>query len=495
MLTRPLYRHTGLLFGVVTVACIALFLTLQKGIFLKGTDAYYYALQVDWWSRTGHVRIPDSSWIFPLLGGIQRLGLTTEAVLRGFLCASLFLAAVVLFWSAKKASLLRRTASALWIAFSPVLLFTAIEFPKMFVVMALIPLWEVSSNRRRMLISAAAMALAFWVHRSSLAFIGCFALGAWLDRRLKNHTWMWSGLVLLAALTFALGDRSLLMDVQRLLPAVHLSRPGLFSLISRESLPISLKAELTFFAAAFVYFLLQKAFRPESSVPFRYLLAGLTAFLPFGSDDVFSVGERFALFLPLLTLLIWCREDASQESAAGGPPAAFYFLLLAGVFGALAPQIRLDLAHPSALDPDYPEIGHVAQSLSQMEIPMLIAHKDVAFYYKFAAHRESFPYEPEDHWDKKRIWRLVYRMRPDEVWPYLSPECRNSLVREWKDYLLIGEACWYEARQKIGFEEDSDLYERAWNPVWNPSQKRPAFLYPKHRGDQPEEFPALPPKL
>ncbi len=478
--------------GILFLSCATLFFHLQSEPFLKGTDAYYYALQVDWWARTGHVRIADSSWIFPLLGMLQRFGLSTETTIRGFLCISLFLAAL-LFWIAGGSSLLRQTAASVWITLSPVFLFTAIEFPKMFVVMALLPAWRFSTDRRKMAFSAAAMLLAFWVHRSALIVIAGFALGTWLDQRLKNHRWVCVTLLVLAALTFVLGDRSLLIDAQRLLPALHLSEPGLFSLVSRESLPIALKIELTFFAAIFLFFLLQKAFRPESTVGFRHLVPGLLAFLPFGSDDVFTAGERLALFLPLITLLIWCRDGVAQESPE--PPVSFYFLLFAAFIGAVATQTRLDLAHPVSLDADDAEIAQITEALSQVEIPMLIARKKMAFYYKYRTHREAFPYEPEDHWNKKRIWRLVYRVLPGELWPYLSPECRQGLVGEGEDSLLMGEECWVEARKQIVFEQDSDLFNRAWNPVWNPSQKRPAFLYPKHRDDQPEEFPALPPRM
>src|SRR5579885_279990 len=294
--------------GVFAVASYALFLKLEQDVFLKGTDAYYYALQVDWWAFTGHVRIADSSWLFPLLGLLQRAGLTTEAVLRGFLCTGLFLAATFLFFSSR-APLLRRTTASLWIVLSPTLLFTAIEFPKMFVVAALLPLWDLSRDRQRMIVSIATMILAMWAHRSGLVLIGFFVLGHWLDNKLENQKYVGAALILLTAVTFIFGDRSLLIDAQRFWPALHLARPGLFSLLERDSLPITLKIEMTGFAAFFAFLFFQKAFRPDSRVRFRYLVPGLLAFLPFGSEDVFSVGERFALFLPLLTVLTACEDS------------------------------------------------------------------------------------------------------------------------------------------------------------------------------------------
>lgn len=476
MTRRSSFLNSLILPGILLLSGVSLFLSLGRSPFLKGMDAYYYALQVDTWARTGHA---------------------TETVLRGFMAGGVFLMALF-FWLANwKASTARRTVAAIGILLSPTLLFTAIEFPKIFLAMAFLPLWELLTGPQFIrAISGAAMVLACWAHRSALVFLGGFFAGYWLDRRLQKPKAVGIALIaftVLGALMLFLVDRSPAAEIQRLLPSLRLSLPGLFSLVSRESLPIALKAELVFFAAVFVFYFLQKAFRPESGAPFRYLVPGLFSFLPFGSQfqEVFSLGERLALFLPLFTLLVWVRSGESEIGSA--KKGALVLGVLMGLGGALSAPLRLDLSHPSSLDPDYPQIHQITRSLSQIEVPMLIAHKNMAYYYKYASGREAFPYEPEDHWDKSRIRRLVYGIRPDEIWPYLSPECRGW-APEGKDYLLLGEDCWHEARKRIDPEQDSDLYNRAWNHVWNPSKKRPAFLYPKHKDDRPDEFPALAPK-
>ncbi|HEX5036510.1 MAG TPA: hypothetical protein VFX30_05075 [bacterium] len=495
---RSTWLRILLLLAALAAAAYALFTLLQRDAYLRGTDAYYYALQIDHWARTGHARIPDSAWIFPLLGLIQRAGLTTEAVLRGLCAASLFLGALAVAWGEPGASRFRRSVAALWFVLSPTMLFTAVEFPKMFLVAALLPLWDFTRDRRRFLVSAAAMILAIWAHRSSSVLLVAFSLGWWLDRRTGRESFLKSARIVLAVLAalavlgFVLGDRSLFVDVNRFLPAATLSEPGLFSLISRDSLPVALKAELILAAVIFLFLLLQRAFRRDSKVPFRYAIPGLLAFLPWGSEDVFSVGERLALFLPLLTLLMWSRSrpnEAGERLSAGAAVLGGFLSLFAGT--------RLELSHPLTLDPDVAALARETASVADRGIPMLITHKTLAYYYKYAARAEAFPYEPEDHWNKERIWRLAYGIRPDEIWTYLSPECRDRLEFGRKDYLLVREDCWEDARRKLVREEDSDLYDRAWNPVWNPSKKRPAFLYPKHENDQDgedEEFPALPPK-
>lgn len=494
MTERPHPIRTLALLAVFAAAGFALFSKLGLDLFLRGTDAYYYALQIDHWARTGHVRIPDSAWMFPLLGLIQRTGVSTEAALRGFCAASLVCGAAAVAWGETETSRIRRTVAAFWFLLSPTLLFTAVEFPKMFIVAALFPLWDFRRGRR-LALSLAAMMIAVWIHRSSTMLLAAFALGWWLDRRTGKESFakpirnVLLAVVALAGIGFVLGDRSLFVDLRRFFPSAVLSEPGLFSLAARDSLPTALRTELILAALVFVYFLLQRAFRRDSAIPFRYLIPGLLAFLPWGSEDVFSVGERLALFLPLFTMLLWSRSRGN----AAGEKLSMGAAVLGGILSLFA-GTRLNLSHPISMDPDLPAIAREASSLTDREIPILIVHKTFAYYYKYVSRREAFPYEPEDHWNRQRIWRMVYSVRPDEVWTYLSPECRDLLEFGRKDYLLIREDCWEDARGKLIREEDSDLYDRSWSPVWNPSRKRPAFLYPKHENDEDSEFPALPQK-
>jgi hypothetical protein len=494
MTERPHLIRSLVLIAAFAAAGFALFSKLGQDLFLRGTDAYYYALQIDHWARTGQVRIPDSAWMFPLLGLIQRAGVSTESALRGFCAASLVCGAATVAWGDAEASRVRRTIAAFWFLLSPTLLFAAVEFPKMFVVAALLPLWDFRRGRR-LALSVAAMVLAVWIHRSSVVLLAAFVLGWWLDHRTGNDSfakpmrYALIALVALAGIGFVLGDRSLFVDARRFFPSAVLSEPGLFSLVARDSLPTALKAELIVATVVFVYFLLQRAFRRDSEVPFRYLIPGLLAFLPWGSEDVFSISERLALFLPLFTMLLWSRSRGN----AAGEKLSMGVALLGGILSLFA-GARLNLCHPVSLDPDLPAIARETASLADREIPMLIVHKTFAYYYKYATRREAFPYEPEEHWNKQRVWRLAYGVRPDEIWTYLSPECRELLEFGRKDYLLMREDCWENARGELVREEDSDLYDRVWSPVWNPSRKRPAFLYPKHEHDEETEFPALPPK-
>src|SRR5262249_30304669 len=120
--------------------------------------------------------------------------------------------------------------------------------------------------------------------RSTSILFGMFAIGCKLDGRTTPKKMLLVVLFLIVGVWLIFGDRSLLVDLQRFLPAMTLSEPGLYSLFSHNSLPVALKAELALSAAAFLFFFLQKIFRADSKVPFRYLLPGLLVFVPWGTE-------------------------------------------------------------------------------------------------------------------------------------------------------------------------------------------------------------------
>jgi hypothetical protein len=159
---------------------------------------------------------------------------------------------------------------------------------------------------------------------------------------------------------------------------------------------------------------------------------------------------------------------------------------------------RTELSHPHSLDPDFASYASVTEELADREIPMLIAQKGLVFFYKFKQMREAFFYEPEPHWNKSRLWRVTSQITVDELNYYAPEGCgfETGLMQglTTPGYALVREDCWARFREKVSETVDPDLYERVWDTHLNPSQPRPAFLYPKHIEDKVEEFPALPPQ-
>lgn len=114
---------------ILLIISLLLYLQLSKDDFLRGPDAYYYALQADYWATTGEVKIPDSSFVHRVNGQLQRFGLQTESAVRIWVVLSLFLLCSITVYLFRTINLLITSVIVGWLLLSPSLLFVAIEFP------------------------------------------------------------------------------------------------------------------------------------------------------------------------------------------------------------------------------------------------------------------------------------------------------------------------------------------------------------------------------
>jgi len=499
-----------LLFFILILVGSSLFLynTLSKDSYLRGADAYYYAVQAKYYATTGHVRIPDSSPVHRLTGALQKAGLSTEQAIRFWIVVSLFLfglSAGGLVFLGRRPEVLSFLL-LLGILLSPSLLFTAIEFPKIFSWLIFVSLWfyPLALAKKKWGLSILIALGSCLLHRAGLPIALLFSLGVFLTCG-NFRARMGLKKILLTGLAFGLmvlfyvlifKDRFHLFDLGRL-SWEHLNL-GFFSLLLRENLPLAIKVEMISLPLIFVFIAIK--FWRSPGVNRREILLPcaliLPAFFPMGSDEVFNAGERYAILLPALlwvgSLFLSTRFEPSREM--GSWKGLVPWALALGAIPFLSP-LRLELSHPLRLDPDYPGYDQVVKELEKFQLPMLIAQKNLVYFYDYKLSREAFPYEPEDHWNKERVWRLLYKIFPEELNYYLEDRCKweGGLLKslEVPDYTLIREDCWVAMRSKITYEENSDLYHRAWETWLNPSKKRPLFLYPKHGGGE-GEFSALP---
>lgn len=486
----------------------AIFIRLQEDPYLRGTDAYYYALQADYWARTGEVKIPDSSPVYRIAGGFKRAGLSMETAQRLWIALSLAvvsLGAGLLLLAGHRPGNSPRVILYLWLLASPSTLFTAIEFPKMFSWAMLIPFWflPLLGERKHFWWAIPVSLGAVLLHRAALPPAAVFSGMVLLLFRWGRWKWRWThilpGICTLGILTtvyfYFFPDHLTAGDFARL--KWQDLKPGFLTLLSRENLPTAIRMELLlaplFFAlVAFRFWHNADADRREILFP---LGLALPAFFPFGSEEVFGVGERYAILLPMIlltgALFLSARTPAPVFSAW---KKAVMGTAIGGV-AVFAVFLRLEAAHPASLDPDYVAFDRITVALQQEDIPMLIAQRSLVFFYKAKLAREAFPYEPEDHWNRQRIWRVIYRINPEELDYYLEARCkwRSGLIKPLPvpDFTLLREDCWQEMRAKITFAENTDLHEKVWRTHLNPAQKRPPFLYAKHRGDPAGEFSAV----
>ncbi len=486
------------LFVFALLACALLFCQLNQDTFLRGADAYYYALQSHYWALTGAVKIPDSSFIHVLNGLLERQGYSGETTLRFWQCFSLFISFLSFFclylYSSRKWDWLVLLLFWIWI-FSPTQLFAALEFPKMFSSFLLLPLWFLFlvRNPAKPFIAILVSGLSTFFHPAALPLALLFSLFLFFFYFSFPRKKMFSFLLLI--LVFVFSALFLLRNGERF--SWDHFQLGYFSLLFRQNLPLALRIEMLL-APLFYVMIAKKTYSLANSKKWEIYLAPLLclpAFIPLGVDQVFSVGERYALWVPSLlwigSLFLITRLPVQSPWNLKTVSVALGALLI------FLPAERLRFSHPLEIDPDFSSYQRVVEDLKSHDMPMLIAHKGFVFFYKYKWMREAFAYEPEAHWNKKRIWRLLYRIQAEELNYYLPENCSwssGNLERlPESDSILIREDCWAGFREKITKQENEDLYHRVWETWLNPSQKRPAFLYKKHENDAADEFPALAP--
>jgi hypothetical protein len=128
---------------------------------------------------------------------------------------------------------------------------------------------------------------------------------------------------------------------------------------------------------------------------------------------------------------------------------------------------------------DYAAYEKVVTALGKTDIPLLIAHRGLDFFYSYRLRRDAFHFDPEPEWKRTEIWRVAMRITPEEVAFYSPPSCpwgQTATTIPGTDYLLVREDCWEQLRARIPQSENPDLYVEVWENMENPSQPRPAFL-------------------
>lgn len=495
------------------IVAVTLFYWLMHDEYLRGVDAYYYALQADYWVKTGKVRIPDSSIVHRIIGILQWAGqwfeVKTETVIR--LWESVTVAATVAGVS-YFASKFRKSAAMwmllAWAVLSPSLLFVGLEFPKMFLFAMSLWLWPLAivGGRLRLTRLFAVAAFSLALHKGALAYLAVFGVvwALFYARRITNRVRAGAGVVL-GLCVFVIFYRIFLVDHVSWLDLGRLKGvsfiPGCLSLLFRENLPVAVGIEIGLSIVSLVMLGMKLRELPKDQWLLPLTLV-IPSFFPGGGLEVFNFGERFGILLPLAVAISWCVVlvwSASPREPQQGLKLRASYVFAAGVIlvAALGTPLRLSLAHPKSLDPPFDVYSRITDAIREKRIPMLIAHQGLNFYYKFKTFQESFSYEPEEHWNKARIWRVVYGASEEEISFYTPPRCDwvSGLVARTPDvnYFLMREDCFEDFRSAIKSDNDPALFDVVWDTKFNPSQKRPAFLYRKHENDDPDEFPALAP--
>lgn len=481
---------------------LLLFWQFSQDQFLRGPDAYYYALQADYWATTGSVKIPDNSVVHRIIGVLIRTGVGAEAAVRIWICLSLLILGLLSSLMLRRGRHLISASLAGWLLLSPSLLFIAIEFPSLFCMLIVWPVvvYCLAQPRQYTLFAILPALLAVFMHKAAIPLSGLICVLVLLENRKqlflrRKLLFMLLGIAVgIAGLYFLKSDHFHWLDLHRLGDWQNPS-PGVVTLLGREAVPQAIKVELL--GSMLLLFIVIVAYwkqNPQQRWPVYYAIALVVpAWIPFSSDEALGVGERYALFLPflsMLSVLMLVSKQTSRQVADARPRPASFVPVLCVIF-LFVSFWRLAYSHPEFLDPENGVYANVTRQIAQEQIPMLIAHRGLNFYYKFKTRKESFPYEPESHWNKAHIWRLAYEVSADEFTYRLPEACqwKSGLIKSTseKGYFLIREDCWVEFRSRVREDEDQFLYERVWHYWRNPSQSRPDFLYRKHENDSADK--------
>ena len=471
--------------------------------FLQGADTYYYALQIRSLVENGVLKIPDFSPLYSIYWLTCKLGLTCEQTINLWTVLIQFLVGVG-YWSVLSINSKERKPNLfnylifIWIIISPILSFICIEFPKQAFALIFLPFWALKwSNWKQVLISSIAIILSCLGHKAFL-LIAAGYIGLKLVNKMqfqifvKNAFWVSLGsLSLLVVLWFnPFFSISNLYRINFFNP-----QPGVFTLLSRTQLPTLLKAEIVLALLIGLFGLLIPKIRKEWINPSLFITFIVWALIPLGSDEFMGVSERIAILLPI-GLWISLIKLVPNENKKPLWAISAWMIMIVSIPFLLMFHSFLPLIHPEKLNPDYALYHKVTRELQKREIPMLIAHRGLNFYYKYVTGREAFHYQPEKHWPKTKIWRVVYGITPSE-WAYYLPEEKlwgsRLLMVLPGPYSLIREDGWDIFRSVVKNSEDEDLKDRVFQLWLNPSQYRPVYLYPKHiKDDDDSEFRAIP---
>ncbi len=502
-------KNKALLLSFIAIICCMTIITryyyLYNQPYLWGPDAYYYALQIKYLVQTGMFKIADRSLILPLMGLTSKLGFNYEQSILGWtiLIQLLFGFSLVIAQRLKhkRLSIFPSYFLLLYVIISPTLSYLCLAFPRYAFALIFLPFWSLGFNNAKYWpISIAAIILSGISHLSMIGIAILVITIALLRgdirfRRFNIKTLFFFGFIFSLTLIVLVGRKYILLaDFNRI--SWDGLKPPLLTFFQRDGIQIILKLE-AFLSLAIIcgVLLFRKSlmYDVKAGALWSPFIIFLTLF-PIGSGESMGISERLSLLLPAVTVCMSLGIYYLQPLVK----KAIFIIISGGlILTIFAPNIYYHFVYPNKFNSEYLIYHQVTAAIEDKEIPMLIAHQGLNYFYKYQTMKESFPYEPEDHWPKDKIWRVVFGIR-DSEWGYYLPEKHlwdsGFLLDLPGDYSLIREDVWNQFRNGVEQEsQDPDLHYRVFNSWYNPNQKRPEFSRKRATGNnEGDEFSAYP---
>lgn len=465
---------------------------------LPGTDAYYYALQAQSILDSGHLKVPGNGVLYYAIALIAWFGVSIDAAFRIVLTAVFMLVLAALWYHATRMrSELQPFALALTGIAAPVMAFHAIEFPRLTLGLAVIPILLSLAAEERALrnpllwltLAASSLLHPLVAVLGGLLVGGILLTAGWSRYRVGGRAA--SGkfvLVAAPAVAFAILMSVVWPGLGLRLASMSAGSPGLPAVLAAAGLPVDLKLSVLLMWALLAVLAVYHAVHGRGR--FRYLplaVSGL-ALWPNAGTSFVGMGGRLALatvFIAIPVLLIILDEGGRRGDrpppwfARVLPKSAVLAALLLLVF-----PLRVGGYHELLSANDYDQYAKVVAFLQTRNIPMLIAHRGLDFYYTYRLKRDAFHFDPEPDWDPHGIWRVSLRVTPEELVFYAPAACLwgdTAMQIRGTSLLLVREDCWERFRAAISSYQNPDLYQQVWQDAENPSRQRPAFLRKKYQ--------------
>jgi len=472
---------------------------LNRFAYLPGTDAYYYALQAQSILQTGYLKVPGNGALYYAIAFVAWAGASMETAFRIVLSA-VFALAILAIWS--HAAQLRRNvrlfAVMLVLGAAPVIAFHTVEFPRLTLALAAIPiLLRLAATGQALgspllwLVVVTSSLLHPLLAVLDVLFVGGLLLTAWWVRWRETSGIPRSTIVLsaLGAAVFAMVMLTAWPGLGLRITSMSLGTPGLLALCLAPGVPADIKASVLLLWLLLAGVSILYIARGRSRYRYAPLAVLGLALWPDAGNSLAGTGVRLSLAfvfiaLPVMFVILeqwkWSEIGPLPWRARvlrGGVSVAVLLLLTAIPF-------RVGAYHKLLLANDYDQYAKVVAFAQGRDIPMLTARRGLDFYYSYRLRRDAFHFDPETEWKQSAVWRVAMRVTPEELVFYAPAAClwgSTAMQIRGTALLFVREDCWERFRTRLSPRDNPDLYQQVWRDAENPAEKRPAYLRSKYR--------------
>jgi hypothetical protein len=458
--------------GFLVLSTLLRFLSGDQTEHPTGWDGYYYVMQVHSWMSSGHMQSPDFSLIYPYL---TIMTFVTGDPVTGFkigtaLIAGLLTLSVYYYLLDRKVALTVICVACGYIAFSPLITYFILQFPKNAFGLAFF-IFFMSSLKRPGIFTAILFLCTILTHRMT----GAFALIVVGSLAVRHISWKWivAGVVLVIAVGFLPGIIHI-SDLSRLdgqlVPMPHWA-PLAFTKIFPTSLDWLFKADLVLITIMTITCVVLVATNYPQFQPgaWTWLLIVLISLFPFFSFKPGDIGHRFLMIAPIAVIVLISLTVK---------PFRIPSLVVAGLFVVLS-FFSWRSYVPRAFDAPNNSyvmiVDRLVDRYDATEYPLVIAHKGLAEIIIYKTGFDALNWLPPEGMPTDSVLRICRNVINADFERYLDKEDRRRVRAIAATYYVLPEATWQKFVDAAKKENKRAVMRRIFSGS-NPMDPRPYFI-------------------